>query len=793
MLVKEKQNTVITNNNSQEHSFGMKTSAKSFKILSSSIYEHKIRAIIRELCCNASDSHIVAGKRETPIRVFLPTLFEQVFVVEDYGIGLSHEDVIHVYTTYFESTKTESADETGALGLGSKSPFCYQNQMSVISRKDGVERSYSCYIGEDGEPKTRLRSENNTNESNGVKVTVPVNQNDINDFEMEAKRIFSFFEVKPDCNKEIQSYLSQEDFETILNEGYLELEQNNSLTYSSKIYAVMGNVAYPVNPNFSFCKSPILLNSEEVAMYGDEEQYYEFNQDDVEYTEFIVQSTNKCIFVNFELGELDFAASRETLSFDNETKIAFYKKLVEKCSENRKVFQDELDQSENEIDALFKFIKKYGNSKDKISKIFYYDGVQIFNLHGKYAFDFTKKEIIQNGDYNFEANVRTKDVRRFDLVRNQTNIRMNVKQDEVSRITFNHLINMKNVDIVNEKITCIYIDDPKLKSGAIKLIRHYIKERLGNEKTVFFVNEKDGQKIDDKFGLFEFYPISKIRDYVKKADPDFFSSNRGGSRGSLGLDERSFQGRVYSKLSVSRSKKIDPDDYPKEDCAYLMWNGDDTIKIQNQDDGKTCILLRNNIEFLMDCIGIKYIFLMNQRNQKKILKAGYRNFIDVIREDYYEMKDRIQYFHNMNMDINSSTKNIFSHLNGETFRTKRFNDTVAERIVHHDRKISKQIREFEKIVDNYDIEGDSVSYHPNITGQLKTIKRVIGCKKWKEVKPKNELVGIYSKIVLRFQNLVKENYPLINMIETGYGSRLTEVVSDHIILYIDSVNANKAQ
>ena len=48
MLVNEKQNTVMTTNTNKEHSFGMKPSAKSFKILSSGIYENKIRAIIRE-------------------------------------------------------------------------------------------------------------------------------------------------------------------------------------------------------------------------------------------------------------------------------------------------------------------------------------------------------------------------------------------------------------------------------------------------------------------------------------------------------------------------------------------------------------------------------------------------------------------------------------------------------------------------------------------------------------------------------------------------------------------------
>lgn len=40
----------------------METSAETFEIFSSQIYEHKARAIIRELSCNANDSHVDAAK-----------------------------------------------------------------------------------------------------------------------------------------------------------------------------------------------------------------------------------------------------------------------------------------------------------------------------------------------------------------------------------------------------------------------------------------------------------------------------------------------------------------------------------------------------------------------------------------------------------------------------------------------------------------------------------------------------------------------------------------------------------
>lgn len=121
-----------------EVGFKIKASRASFQILSSGLYSNKIRAIIRELCCNAHDAHKSAGTQDTPFEISLPSTFSPVLVIKDFGTGLSHEDVMTIYTTYFESTKNNSNDFIGQLGLGSKSPFSYTNQFLVESRHEGV-------------------------------------------------------------------------------------------------------------------------------------------------------------------------------------------------------------------------------------------------------------------------------------------------------------------------------------------------------------------------------------------------------------------------------------------------------------------------------------------------------------------------------------------------------------------------------------------------------------------------------------------------------------------------------
>ena len=173
-------------------SFSIKASAKAFDILSSGLYANKIRAIVRELSCNAYDSHVAAGKGSVPFEVHLPNQYETYFSVKDFGVGLSHEDVVNIYTKYFESTKTDSNDYVGALGLGSKSPFSYTDNFSIIAVKDGICGIYSAFVNDEGVPSVALLSTSRTTEPNGVEVKLTVvNRDDMYKFQNEAVEIFT--------------------------------------------------------------------------------------------------------------------------------------------------------------------------------------------------------------------------------------------------------------------------------------------------------------------------------------------------------------------------------------------------------------------------------------------------------------------------------------------------------------------------------------------------------------------------------------------------------------------------
>jgi HSP90 family molecular chaperone len=81
------------------YQFGIRSEDLShiFSVLRNQMYSDKILAVIREYSTNAYDAHVVAGIKNTPIRISLPNTLFPEFKVRDYGHGLSEEDVKNVY------------------------------------------------------------------------------------------------------------------------------------------------------------------------------------------------------------------------------------------------------------------------------------------------------------------------------------------------------------------------------------------------------------------------------------------------------------------------------------------------------------------------------------------------------------------------------------------------------------------------------------------------------------------------------------------------------------------------
>lgn len=291
----------------------IKTTAKAFDILSSGIYNDKILAVIRELACNAYDSHIAAGKKDIPFEVHLPNSLEPWFHVKDNGIGLSDTDVMEMYTTYFESTKTHSNNFIGALGLGSKSPFSYTKAFEAISRFDGKRRIYSLFINEDGIPSIARLGESDTTECNGFEVKITVKSYDFYNFQEKAKYALRWFPVRPSVVGVPGFTFPELPEYSIKGDGWLTHKKGDD--YYTKFLAVQANVAYKV---------------------------------DLEHLELgdttLQMLRNLSVIAYFENGDLEYAPSREEVRYDARTKQALLSKIEAITKEIKLTLEKQISQ-----------------------------------------------------------------------------------------------------------------------------------------------------------------------------------------------------------------------------------------------------------------------------------------------------------------------------------------------------------------------------------------------------------------------------------------------------------------
>lgn len=245
-LYREDEVEVIKSSNDLETSQASITmTPQMFQLLSSGIYTHKVRAVIRELSCNCVDAHAMNGNESRPFNAHLPSHLEPYFEVRDFGPGMSHEQIMKLYLSYGSSTKRDSNTQIGGFGIGSKSPFAIAQSFTVTAFQHGVKRQYSIYM-ENGIPQVTKLLEIQTNEEDGMAVRVAVSTDKINEFKDEAGKVYAHFPVRPNLNADIQ-FLYDDD--VVLAE---ELDKYKVFMSKNRGYGdfpvsiIMGNIEYPI-------------------------------------------------------------------------------------------------------------------------------------------------------------------------------------------------------------------------------------------------------------------------------------------------------------------------------------------------------------------------------------------------------------------------------------------------------------------------------------------------------------------------------------------------------------------
>jgi Histidine kinase-, DNA gyrase B-, and HSP90-like ATPase len=331
-----------------------------FSILRNNLYSNKPLAIIREYCTNAQDAMVDAGKGDQPITVSMPTYFNSTLSIRDYGNGLCEDDIYNTFASYGESTKRATNDMVGMLGLGSKSAFSYAENFIVISRNENVKKTYSAYIDDTGIGKISKIAEEPCDDS-GLEIQVTIRKEDINQFDQHAKIFLSEFSPTPNIlnNTSLEGYLASEKPVIVAGTNWVIRKRSN---YGNDHYVKMGNVCYP------FSRSNIGFNDD----------LYQF------VNRF---PTSQTIYLNANIGDVNFTISRESLEFTEKTKTFLVNALVTLSEELALKAEEIVNNASTYWDAMvayFECSSIFKSHRDSVS--FVVDG-KTFN--GEY-FDLSK-------------------------------------------------------------------------------------------------------------------------------------------------------------------------------------------------------------------------------------------------------------------------------------------------------------------------------------------------------------------------------------------------------------------
>ena len=243
MILEKQTEALVHQEGTSQESIGMSLDLDSAQILmqmlSKNLYSDAIGSTIRECASNALDSHRRANV-DKPIVVSFKRNNENnnyEFSVEDFGIGLDADDVRNIISKYGKSTKRNSNTELGMMGLGFKAPLAYSSTFYFVCRKDGMERKYMMYEGEDTNT-IDLLYEKATKEANGVKVIVPVDYYDRSTFKQKVGEQLAYFE---------SVYFDLEDFSNDFQIIRSEHFQWSPLATDSHLHICLDNVYYPLD------------------------------------------------------------------------------------------------------------------------------------------------------------------------------------------------------------------------------------------------------------------------------------------------------------------------------------------------------------------------------------------------------------------------------------------------------------------------------------------------------------------------------------------------------------------
>lgn len=279
---------IETSGDMEEKMFSIDDVGMIFDILRNRMYSDPIRAICREISCNARDANREVGNEHIPCEISLPNSWEPYYKIKDFGPGISPDRMENIFIRYTASTKRNDNTQTGGFGIGSKTPFSYSDTFSIETNVDGIKYNYTCFIDETKVGKLLLMSSDITTDPNGTEIIIPVKSHDFYKFKDDTEFTTRHWKVKP-------------------------VIRGGSLTYTDFTPSLTGK-------NYAIAKSDNDYTLREVKLIIDDIEYpLDLDSLKNKSKNKIFNAIKGVLYLYFNIGDLSLSATREAVHLDAPT------------------------------------------------------------------------------------------------------------------------------------------------------------------------------------------------------------------------------------------------------------------------------------------------------------------------------------------------------------------------------------------------------------------------------------------------------------------------------------------
>ena len=198
MIITDKTNKVSFQGNFDSIKVGIdEKSVSHFFRMVANLYQDPVMAVLREIGANCVDALKEAKTEKLGWELHLPSRMDSNVRFVDNGVGISHDQMIRIYSIIGASSKRDDNDLIGGFGVGKWSLCSLVNNFHAISRYNGTKSTYFVCLQSNGLPDIKVIKQEQTNERNGFEVKFLCPDKSVYQFNDKLKKAYRFFNIKP--------------------------------------------------------------------------------------------------------------------------------------------------------------------------------------------------------------------------------------------------------------------------------------------------------------------------------------------------------------------------------------------------------------------------------------------------------------------------------------------------------------------------------------------------------------------------------------------------------------------